>query len=65
MSLRAEKVITFEDQIGSHGGFGGPQEEPFVLYPVEVDWPSKTIEDPCDFYPIFARYLDGTQDTKF
>ena len=26
----------FEELIGSHGGLGGPQTEPFILYP--TDW---------------------------
>ena len=52
-------VITFEDQIGTHGGLGGPQERPFVLYPSEVEWPSGAINGPCDLYPIFARYSEG------
>jgi hypothetical protein len=52
------EVVTFEDQIGTHGGVGGPQEKPFILFPAELDWPSSAIESPCDLYPIFARYLD-------
>jgi hypothetical protein len=51
-------VVTFEDQIGTHGGVGGAQEKPFILYPSELEWPSETINSPCQLYPIFARYLD-------
>lgn len=29
------EVAAFEDLIGSHGGLGGPQTEPFILYPAE------------------------------
>ena len=29
------EVAAFEELIGSHGGLGGPQIEPFILYPVE------------------------------
>jgi hypothetical protein len=58
-------VITFEDQIGTHGGLGGPQEKPFLLYPAGLELPSGAIQNPCDLYPIFARYLDEEleQDT--
>jgi hypothetical protein len=52
------EVVAFEDQIGTHGGVGGPQDKPFILYPADMDWPSSAIESPCDLYPIFARYLD-------
>ena len=31
------EVAAFEELIGSHGGLGGPQTEPFVLHPVEWD----------------------------
>ena len=53
-------VVTFEDQIGTHGGLGGPQEKPFILYPAEIEWPIGAINSPCHLYPIFARYLDQT-----
>jgi hypothetical protein len=29
------EVAAFEEQIGSHGGLGGAQSEPFILHPVE------------------------------
>jgi hypothetical protein len=51
-------VITFEDQIGTHGGLGGPQEKPFLLYPAGLQLPSGAIQSPCDLYPIFVQYLD-------
>jgi uncharacterized membrane protein YvlD (DUF360 family) len=31
------EVAAFEELIGSHGGLGGPQTEPFILHPVEWD----------------------------
>jgi hypothetical protein len=30
------EVISFEDLVGCHGGLGGAQSDPFILYP--VDW---------------------------
>jgi uncharacterized membrane protein YvlD (DUF360 family) len=35
------EVAAFEELIGSHGGLGGPQTEPFILHPAE--W---TIDEP-------------------
>ena len=29
------EVAAFEELIGSHGGLGGPQTEPFILHPTE------------------------------
>jgi hypothetical protein len=51
-------VVTFEDQIGTHGGVGGLQEKPFILYPAEMEWPSGAINSPCHLFPIFARYTN-------
>jgi len=31
---QTEEVAAFEELVGSHGGLGGPQTQPFVLYPV-------------------------------
>jgi len=33
----AEEVASFERQLGSHGGIGGPQMLPFLLYPAELE----------------------------
>jgi hypothetical protein len=57
-------VITFEDQIGTHGGLGGPQEKPFLLYPAETELASGAIQGPCDLYPIFARYSQPETDPE-
>jgi hypothetical protein len=57
-------VVTFEDQIGTHGGVGGPQERPFILYPAGIELPSATIKSPCDLYPLFARYLNLEPDEE-
>ena len=35
------EVAAFEELIGSHGGLGGPQNQPFILYPSE--W---TLDEP-------------------
>ena len=31
-----DEVAAFEDQVGSHGGLGGPQTHPFLLYPIDA-----------------------------
>jgi putative membrane protein len=46
MSLFDEKtgeVAAFEELVGCHGGLGGTQTQPFVLYPAEFNAPSKPI----------------------
>ena len=34
-----DEVAAFEEQVGSHGGLGGPQTHPFLLYP--PTWPTR------------------------
>ncbi len=37
------EVPAFEELVGSHGGLGGTQAEPFVLHPVELELPAGQI----------------------
>jgi hypothetical protein len=52
------EVAAFEELIGSHGGLGGPQTEPFILHPSE--W---TIDEPIigaeKVYGQIRRWLSG------
>ena len=52
------EVAAFEELIGSHGGLGGPQTEPFILHPVE--W---TLDEECRsaaaIYRNIRRWLDS------
>ena len=36
-----DEVAAFEELVGSHGGMGGPQSFPFVLFPAELEWPAE------------------------
>ena len=38
-----EQGCAFEELISFHGGLGGPQTRPFILYPVELPLPEKPI----------------------
>jgi hypothetical protein len=33
-----DEVPAFEELIGSHGGMGGEQGEPFVMFPTRFEW---------------------------
>ena len=37
-----DEVAAFEEQVGSHGGLGGPQTRPFLLHPAELSAPAGT-----------------------
>jgi len=50
-------VVTFEDQVGAHGGLGGDQTEPFVLFPAH--WPiSKDLRSPLDIHRAFCSWRE-------
>jgi hypothetical protein len=48
-------VFAFEELVGSHGGLGGMQTEPFVMHPVEFPAP----EDPIIGAEVLHRVLKG------
>lgn len=53
-----DEVAAFEELIGSHGGLGGPQTQPFILHPTEwtIDAPLVGAEA---VYHQLRRWLEG------
>jgi len=49
------EICAFEEQVSSHGGLGGPQTHPFVLYPSELTPPA----EPVFTSPAMHRLLKG------
>jgi hypothetical protein len=50
-ALLADKtVVTFEEQIGTHGGAGGPQTEPFIIFPEHFDGNAPDIRSPEEMH---------------
>jgi hypothetical protein len=41
-----DEVAAFEELVGSHGGMGGTQSYPFLLYPADLDLPEEEIVGP-------------------
>ena len=54
------EVASFEPQLGSHGGIGGPQMEPFLLYPTELESGEAplSLEGVDELRSAFERWLD-------
>lgn len=48
-------VICFEKQWAAHGGLGGAQDYPFILYPRHLNWDLSAVRNARDLYPLFAR----------
>ena len=52
-----EEVAAFEEQVSSHGGLGGPQTHPFLLYPVELTAPTEAIFTSAAMYQVLKGWL--------
>ncbi len=52
-----DEVAAFEDQVGSHGGLGGPQTHPFLLYPVELSAPPEPIFTSVGMHRVLKTWL--------
>lgn len=50
------QVVTFEEQVATHGGLGGPQGRPFITWPPECPLTPETLNDAQDLYPYFAQH---------
>jgi hypothetical protein len=60
---RDGRVVTFEDQVASHGGLGGPQDYPFIIYPAEAILSLDERDGPVSLYKHFISYQSpGEED---
>ncbi len=57
-------TVTFENQVATHGGFGGPQGEPFIAWPPACPLEPAELNDPRDFYPYFLENYLGTGEAS-
>ena len=53
------EVAAFEELIGSHGGLGGPQTEPFILHPTEWTLDEEVPLGAPAVYRNLRRWLGG------
>jgi hypothetical protein len=53
------EVAAFEELIGSHGGLGGPQTEPFILHPVEWQLDEEIPLGAPAIYRNLRRWLES------
>lgn len=52
-----DEVAAFEELVGSHGGLGGTQTQPFVLHPASLDIPSSPIVGTAELHALFKSWL--------
>jgi hypothetical protein len=54
---QTEEVAAFEHLVGSHGGLGGEQTRPFVLYPAGLPAPAGPIRGADELHQVFRGWL--------
>ncbi|MFF0813645.1 alkaline phosphatase family protein [Rhodococcus sp. NPDC003318] len=52
------EVAAFEEQVGSHGGLGGPQTTPFLLYPSTLPAPPDPLRGAECVHAVLSRWRD-------
>ena len=55
------EVAAFEELIGSHGGLGGYQTQPFVLFPAEWEIKDGDLVGAASVYRQFKDWLGEIQ----
>ena len=63
---RRRSRCAFEELISFHGGLGGPQTRPFILYPVELPVPDQPIIGAAGVHALLTGWrslLKGTPQT--
>jgi putative membrane protein len=58
------EVAAFEELVGSHGGLGGTQTQPFIIYPSSLSVPEEPIVGAVSLYHIFKSWLDGANQKE-
>ena len=58
-----DEVCAFEELVGSHGGAGGSQSEPFILYPSDWNVPDEEIVGAENIYKILKTNLGNIKES--
>lgn len=53
---KTEELAGFENQVSHHGGLGGPQTRPFILYPSELSYDNKPIVWATSVYKLLHSW---------
>ena len=55
-----DEVEAFEELIGSHGGLGGEQSQPFVLAPTHFEWPDEPVIGAGAVHDVLHEWVRAT-----
>ncbi|AMD17202.1 membrane protein [Methanobrevibacter sp. YE315] len=59
-----DEVCAFEELVGSHGGVGGSQSEPFILYPSDWNVPDEEIVGAENIYRVLKTNLENIKESS-
>ncbi len=59
------EVAAFEELVGSHGGLGGDQSHPFILYPSTLPAPSEPVHGAEQVHQVFRGWLAALGHAAF
>jgi uncharacterized membrane protein YvlD (DUF360 family) len=55
---QTHEIGAFEELVGSHGGLGGEQMHPFILFPSELPWPDEPVVSAEHLHRVLIGWLD-------
>ena len=61
---KKDEVCAFEELVGSHGGAGGSQSKPFILYPSDWDVPDEEIIGAENVYKLLKENLERLKEEQ-
>jgi hypothetical protein len=56
-----DEIAGFENQVGHHGGMGGNQNHPFIMYPAELAYDGKPVVGAESVYKLLRGWRDKVQ----
>jgi hypothetical protein len=54
---QTHEIGAFEELVGSHGGMGGEQMHPFILFPAEFPWPDEAVVSAEHLHRVLIGWL--------
>ncbi len=61
--LEDGRVVSFEKQVGTHGGLGGPQTEPFIVFPKRLKSKRDAMQNPAEIHSFLCGLLTQESDS--
>lgn len=59
--LRPDVTVSFEDQVSTHGGLGGPQTTPFVIFPGRLRKRRQGVQSAAEIHAFLGGALSGSK----